>query len=767
MRSSAGALLAVLTAAAPLAGCGDDPVLVTPASFERAGDVDFACFELVGGLHAVVPLSRCARPADGGDLDPSLSLTALVTQTSRGEVAAVDLTDNLVLDSDVRVPGFTFVRVGEVPSAIVVPAVDPQITYVASFGASVVQAIPTSRFRPDATGEVSAPEPVALPGGPVALALSPDESRLYAAVPEAGAVYEMVIRGGTLGEPREIPLPPDLVDPATATGAFEGDRRVCPAAVTLQDPLDPGPRDPTALGEASWPVAFAVDEERDWLFVADERRPIVHVIDLSAEPAAPIAQIAVGVPTRALALTPSVPAGLVGDASLGARFLYAIDALDQSVLVVDATDGDGFGAVLPVNVRPGAAADRLDLDPGARTLEIVTPGFPGDACDTSDADALDEIGPGRMRGVFLVAGLQDGTVRFVDVHDLDAGCRGGASCEATDLESEVYIRRHRPRIGALIVDGIRLSAAPTFTFAGRSERILSDGQSDGELAPGLAPLGGCPQEMLQVFPDAEEGGPLVCSIADPWAASEERWTMTWEGAIPRASGGVGRFDREVPSRFVARGARFCARGVSGGDEEQLVILSDVPPSAPDGCALDLGADASGLRPTIAFSVAEAHQPPDSQDHFLVLGAPLGAYTLERVRQCFPELIEYEIRSRGAYTVAGSVAGYLHEVEADEAGRCFLPDGAPRAGRAFPGEPFDNGLVRFQIEPFDATPSPEDVTALEMVVTGVPLSIAVDAGALPQSLRFNPPDQMLYAIDSSDDGLVQIQLDPLDRLRNFE
>ena len=130
-----------------LAGCEVAPIEVISRSFDRPSHVAFVCFDSV--TSAAVSLDSCEDGAEG------FALHALVTQSHRGEVAAVDLDENRVLDSDVRVPGYTFVRVGEVPGAIVVAAREPSFAYVANLGSRDVRAVPTAQFRPDAPAPAS------------------------------------------------------------------------------------------------------------------------------------------------------------------------------------------------------------------------------------------------------------------------------------------------------------------------------------------------------------------------------------------------------------------------------------------------------------------------------------------------------------------------------------------------------------------------------------------------------------------------------------
>src|SRR5690606_32657727 len=136
---------------------------------------------------APLPMSRC-QSGDG-----SASLHALVTQSSRGEVAAVDLSENLILGSDRRVPGFTFVRTGELPVAIALRPEAPETTYVADFGSRDVVRLPTALFRASSGDALVGDARFPLPGAPTDMVLTPDGTALYVAIPDAGVVARIAL----------------------------------------------------------------------------------------------------------------------------------------------------------------------------------------------------------------------------------------------------------------------------------------------------------------------------------------------------------------------------------------------------------------------------------------------------------------------------------------------------------------------------------------------------------------------------------------------
>ncbi|HEX5659490.1 MAG TPA: hypothetical protein VFX59_19980, partial [Polyangiales bacterium] len=263
-------LLAVLG----VLGCNNNNGNSVSFAFNRPERLDFACFAqyaetgitnpALNGTWKVMPRSCCTVydatsfeltlgpgqerfPDDNqrpslclGTLEQPLkvpTLHALVTQSTRGEVAAVDLVANRVLDSDRQVPGFTFLDTGGLPSAIVVPPTQseqnvvegPVFFYVASAEQNEIRAIPTCRFRsgsstcgPDrdaANADAAYADRlrVTLPGSPADMILGPDQKELWVTLPAVQGVD-----GVTRGLLARIALPPEgdkvnafALDPAT------------------------------------------------------------------------------------------------------------------------------------------------------------------------------------------------------------------------------------------------------------------------------------------------------------------------------------------------------------------------------------------------------------------------------------------------------------------------------------------------------------------------------------------------------------------------
>ena len=108
-------------------GCQTQTVPTAVRALERSGRVSFLCLSAPGlGTSPALPFERCGgtrfeTPEDYGVSPDGVTtrphLYALVTQTTRGEVAVVDMSTkaDAVLDSNPRVPGANFLPVGAQP----------------------------------------------------------------------------------------------------------------------------------------------------------------------------------------------------------------------------------------------------------------------------------------------------------------------------------------------------------------------------------------------------------------------------------------------------------------------------------------------------------------------------------------------------------------------------------------------------------------------------------------------------------------------------
>jgi hypothetical protein len=774
----------------PLLGCSAEAVEVQPRSFIQPGDFAFACF----GPTSPLPLAQCVEGASSEN-----SLYALLVQQARGEVAAVDLEHNRIEDTDIRIPGFTFVLAGELPSGIAVPkgtdATPPDYAYVTSYGSLDLRAIPLNRFNPTIP-DTPLPMPVNLSmyGAPEDVVLSPDETALFVAIPDGGIVLRIPLReDGEMDEPAitsitlgaTIPPSPIAMEPAqycqacaSEHGGSDAVIQSCTSRVASPWPEDGmlPPRMPLSRGATARPVSLTVDAVSGWVLIADEALPIVHVYDVATS--ALIDPIPVGVPTEAVVVTPEVAPTVGAEPSL--RYLYAIDATDRSVLVAEYPSG----AVQAVNPAVDGQVDRLNVTGPAIALEVGTPEF-GAAIDPAS-----DLGPTILRGVFLFVLTTEGAVHVIDVEDEDAARRSNAMCLLDDgtRAADYFIQRHSPRLDVTRSDASGIVGSPLARREGRASSVDETGAT--EVAVTLESVG-CGPPYAPVYPPASTTT-LLCSFGDPWVRIAEDWTVSYEGAIPATGGGRGNL---TGATFTGE-ARFCARGVLGSANaptldglpfagDLLVVLGPLPTNASADCTSTF-LDANGEFREIVIPIVRSYEDrvdlgaPRALE--VVGGSPLPV-SLATVESCFPELVSYEVRAGGQYAVTGSTTGFLHRVIADpslpvpmpgEPGRPCALDAtvsAERTGRATHAVEFANGRVRFKINGDVPNPGEEVIVTFSLRnpngrlladVSGVDSSVAA-----PGAVRWNPNDGRLYVVDTGDRGFIQYGLAPFAELRNFE
>lgn len=821
MKRASLIVLALLASA-----CSNPTPTANPNAFDRPEDVAFFCWNLV--TSSPTALADCRPPDfeiaddDTGEPNtercanpPCYALHALVTQTTTGEVAAVRLTGTNgepgVIDTDVRIPGYTFAAVGEVPSALAISRTDPQNVFVLSRGSGDIQVIQTAQFR-TGTGAYSTDFDVLREAAgervlPSAMQMVPGGGSLLVALPQAGQLVRLPVTGGSLGAPERLDLAGTMPDPVDLTTQPAAARWLYTCnAPELFDPVPIAPRAPITLGAVPAPSAILYDEENGEILVADRALPLIHRIDPTTF--TEIGAVNVSVPLEAIVLTPKVPSTIEATEP-DVRYLYAIDATDQSVLAVDWTDpaSPTFGGVLSVEIEP--PYDRLNVPFRAQALAVVTPSYapttPLDTC--TDAQNGTFASGLNLHGVFLTVGTSDGRVRFFDVYDEDIACRGyddschtdpavGSGRDRNVEDQIVAIGRHRPRFGSYMDAAIALDPEPTWeTDSVGVELVAADGTTAApELVPTLTPVT-CEAPLDAIYPT--DGTPLVCAVLDPWAAISQSFSAIFEGAIPFTSTSGGNFDVQGETTYLLSHVDYCRAGVLGsgdvtpgeylGDYEGdvLAITGDLPPSILNGTDDALLSDCTQLveRTTggeitpvlIQIVGAESHPAGvhETYDGRLELGTVLRPTDadLSQVLRCYPELLEVEVRTRNSFVVSAGRAGFRHPVEENEVThRCQV--NADRAaaferGRAHFGEVFRTPELTFAL---GARPADIDQRhpELRIAVANVPAGLNIDVStvggtsgpSLLTRLVYNDVDQRLYAVDQSVQGLLRIKLSRL-------
>lgn len=821
MKRSLLATLFLAPALLAAAGCSQGVNNIVPRVLNRPAQVALVCFE--GSQPA--PMERCANAST----DTGISLFALIPQVARGEVAAIDLTAQLILDSDRRVPGFTFVNSGDIPVAIALgtdAAGAPYCTFVANRGSRDVVAIQTVRFRDVSLATAGAVRTVrSFDAAPQAMVFQ--DGALWLTFPDAGQVRRLSVTVTQAGcefgdeasteiidlDPAFVRAPRAMVpaEPDVATLAVCNGGAPLAAVGGVEAPIF----DPLEMGAAvPWEIEAAPDLST--LFIGDAQRARIYPIS-TAQGITPEMRAGAAVvtdsPVTDMAFTPPVPSALTAGAPMN-RYLYAIDARDGSVMAYDFSDPaqDEYGALLAVNVE-GLRPDRLAVTSPARVLTVVDSQPELGVCDR-DVPRDPNVGALVLRGVFLAVGTTDGSLRMFDVFDRDAPCRAGALGAPSDTspcgappnsaDGLVYIRRHRPRIGQSLSAGVALQTAPTALVPnGLSAAFEADGSHIYDVS--LASTGACSPGLGPVLTFADTT--LICGVTDPWAARTEVWTATWEGSIS-GTGTTGNLRRDGDVIQLDVAGDLCARGVlgaagaaltpadqpeSGYEGDYLVITSQLPPDSLEdpicqalvGITDELRATSPVLIPIAdALSRSEGSTAPGlPEDPYRTrISVDAGAMvagrtvTIGEAFHCFrDELVDFEVRVRGALAVAGSRSGFSHRVVADATtARCQVDvTQSPTAnGRGISGRTFVGERLQFTLAGDLADVRP----TVRIAVSGTPRPIAADVGfvctqqsttAMPVDLLWSPIDSRLYVLDELRRGLVPFELPTLTPRRCYE
>jgi len=424
------ALLGLCAWAVLLGSCSQTPITVRLHAMQSSGRVSFVC-------------RGDDNPASGHKLDEcpdydhgTRRTLALVTQTATYEVAVVDLDGQSIVDIDQTTPGYSFLRVGAQPGAIVsTPGGAATFVGVSGLQKNGIFALPTTCVLAPKEGEPardltswaachlsSAPGDISVLVDPVldgaaprttcpGVTLRPTTPRVDDACPA-----DLTQEGGPAGRRKLLVALPDehklvlldaqhLLDqqPGTfgecepeATFALDADAPTMPLSPILPPDLTPeAGTDTSACVTPSYPVldasalptpgGLAVAGER--VYVADRTKPLVHVLDVS-DPCTgtelpPLLPYSYSSPNRVVttsrvAVSPLSPSGQ--------QFVYAIDQDDQPTASVMVFDLAKIKANDP-NTRtpkvfdgaprqPYMPADRLRFSAPVRDISFVMRDFP-------------------------------------------------------------------------------------------------------------------------------------------------------------------------------------------------------------------------------------------------------------------------------------------------------------------------------------------------------------------------------------------------------
>ena len=825
---------AALVGAALAAACSTTPAISNTNNIIRATDVELICLEVVGAMVTPHPTTRCtlSDTDNGPGANTNFHLHAVVPQFDRGELAVIDLattTGVALVDNSPAVPGYSFLPVGEFPVAITSDIAEGSgYVYVASGRSERVLRVDAAALRADPRRADFAAHRVefAVGGLPRDLALVHSNGRhlLVATLPESRAISIVDVTDPVApGTPRILTL---------RGSTLGGDGGVADAG----SPLLPHP------------VALAADEDNARIYVTDDAIDRVHVIDLATQ--IELDSLAVGERTRVAAVTGlarnrryQCDPALDADHCTRTRYLYLTTADEGAVIVWDLTRGVRVRPnVLPQpNVRgsrvePSIAPDRVALlvpataliaintsayDPMARDIPVAAPAD-ATTCNLGYTPAT----TGLFSGVFVGVVLRNGQLSVIDVDDYnvdtwEAQCQQGAGSTPNGPYRFV---RHAPHAQT------QLSLAPALSGAPQTSALLrgsTRGQAlEGAAAPVLACGDARSRDGTPACTDANSYGVVlprrqigtngsgpVYGPPDPFTSRNEAWSFGFEAILPGLdqTGGALTLDDAGGLVLEAPGGLFCTRGtlaVEGRARDLLSIVSDPTPLAVDRdlCSQTFGAGSAPLNRDLVINRA-------FEDRLaLRVGAEVG--DVATVLRCYPQAIQFQVRTGQQWLALGSRSGYLHAVRAGAgreceldpvkqaevvgfAERCLLDRGTTAArlpgllsqvcpaGRACTGTVVA-GVAQRDLAPIFANPylCTQIFPALlqqESQVVAAPVdrdtqitfslinawdAFRTDTGALPVAIRHLPGVDRIYVVDAAQNGLMEFRFNPFSPGRIF-
>jgi hypothetical protein len=401
-------------AAVALGACSQTPVTVTLHSLQASGNLSFVCQADDG---SGLKLDECP------DYEfQHRRILGLVTQTATNEVAIVDLRGGAVVDVDPSTPGYTFLRVGATPGAIVSsPGGAASFVGVTGLQKNGVFALPTTCLAPPKPSEpvrdLTSWAACALTSAPGDIQLLVDSVATTCPTPSVASQVgrecpaDLTTEGGPVGRRKLLVALPEehrlvLLDAQSLLDRAPGEFQPCVVekAYPLQAALPSGPVEPALPDDlkvasgaspdaclateypppsATEPTPGGMAMSGTELYVADRSLPVVHVLDVTDPcsptenpPLLPYSYLAPKrvVTTSRVAVSPLTPTGK--------QFVYAIDEDDQptaSVMVFDVSAGvtNRTPVVFPGAPRqPFSAPDRLRFSAPARDVRFVMRDFP-------------------------------------------------------------------------------------------------------------------------------------------------------------------------------------------------------------------------------------------------------------------------------------------------------------------------------------------------------------------------------------------------------
>jgi hypothetical protein len=419
-----------------LGSCSQTPITVNLHALQASGNATFIC-RGDDNPAAGHKIDECPDYVGTVATGTTRRLLSLVTQTATNEVAVIDLAGGAIVDDDLSTPGYSFLRVGARPGAIVsTPGGAASFVGVSGLNKNGIFALPSTCLESPAKGQAardltgwSACHLSSTPGDITMLldtAKLGDKQRVACdpANPKAEVESELepaaqlarecpadlIHEKGPAGRRKLLVALPEehkvvLVDAQRLLDNPPGEFPACEVeaefelkpklptgvAPTLPPDLQVPPGTDTSACQATLYPGRASDDATpagfanagDTVYVADRTLPVVHRLDVSdpcavkqLEPLAPYSYLSPNrvVTTSRVAVSPLTPTGK--------QYVYAVDDTDQpsaSVMAFDVSPGSSqstpiiFGGS-PRN--PYLPPDRLRFSAPVRDVSFVMRDFP-------------------------------------------------------------------------------------------------------------------------------------------------------------------------------------------------------------------------------------------------------------------------------------------------------------------------------------------------------------------------------------------------------
>ena len=607
-----------------LLGCNEDTEGLPISQFDGPQDVALVCYD--EDSKKTLPLNCCKEGVSFGDDGceygiSSASLYAFVTQTTSGEVAVVNLDDQLIVDQDRSIPYNSFIPVGGQPNDIVATE-DGTRVYTANRETGDISVI-----RTDGKNSVIN-NPNLLPANSIDLGGATEKIALVKGPVQYKDKVALVTQAD-LGRLTVVALDPEDCPPDPEK-QIDG---CVKAYLYLGNTEDGTPIAPYAMTEADGQSIFVGSNNQSVIFDIQLESLVEEAMNMDEIGEIPLEKVKNEVidispyRVRALSIEPKKR-----------RWLYGIET-DRSDLIAMDLGKRIPGSGKKMNIK------KVDIPGIAESVKIL------------ELEENDDIGPFTFNGTFAVVATSRAGIGVVDIEDAD--------------QDSPYFKPHRlrsivdfddedegsPEVAddlVLTVDGDRIDDNRVGSYIKMDEEELDGGV-------------GC-DEGSDFKKENDRGIHFRC---DPYQSRREKWYLTWEGPIGVDGAGIviNMSDKDGPWKLLNEdeNSDFCNSEIYVKGEmndypgDRLIITSEPLPyeGSKDRCN-DYYGDLEE-NPLIYRIVGISKNEASDQNANVILFEKLNKKSKRLLPECFQEAINFEVRASKQWTIKGSRPDYIDDM----------------------------------------------------------------------------------------------------------